>query len=386
MKSLYYQKSRWKLVLLLLAAAIGTLSLFYTNRLVNNVAKQERRKMEIWAQAQAELAGSNADLPESNVLFEILGSNDVIPVILTDSKFNIESTLNIDPRIEGDEIKLHAELRTMREQHEPIVNEYHSEEGSYIKYVFYKDSSLLYQLKYYPLYQLGVIAIFILVAYVIFSISRKYEQDYVWVGMAKETAHQLGTPISSLVAWHELLKDENPGSEVLFEVRKDIDRLEMITERFSKIGSLPDLKKQNVKEVIAAALTYLQTRTPGKVSIKLSAPGEGAFALINPPLFNWVVENLIKNAIDAMSGEGAIHIEIMRKGKHTLIDVSDTGKGIAGGKHKDVFKPGYSTKKRGWGLGLTLVKRIVENYHRGKISVKQSSLDKGTTFRISLPN
>jgi signal transduction histidine kinase len=274
----------------------------------------------------------------------------------------------------------------MRAQHDPIINSYESELGSYVKYVFYKDSSLLYQLKYYPLYQLAMISLFILVAYVIFSLSRRYEQDYVWVGMAKETAHQLGTPISSLVAWHQLLSAEpDANREILDELLLDVNRLELITERFSKIGSVPDLEHCNIRETLESALAYLRTRSSDKVSFTVIHPEEELEAQINTALFNWVIENLAKNAIDAMAGAGQIQVDVFRRGAKIVIDFSDTGKGISASQKGNVFKPGYSTKKRGWGLGLTLVKRIVENYHHGKIFVKQSVLGKGTTFRIILP-
>lgn len=387
MKSLYYQKNRWKILLLLVALAIGAFSLLYTNKLVKEISAQERKKMELWASAQAQVTAGNPDNTDvSKTLFDILESNDNIPVILTDESQTIESFLNLDPKVEDDPEALKKELEEMKAQHDPIVSRVTYSDETLVKFIYYRDSELLEKLKFYPLYQLALISLFVVIAYVIFSISRKYEQDYVWVGMAKETAHQLGTPISSLQAWHQLLEVEKDANhEVLDEVKKDVNRLTLIAERFSKIGSVPDLERTEINESFRESLEYLKLRSSKKVVYHTRSEKDPLYAKINESLFNWVIENLTKNAIDAMAGQGEINIHIHEKNNQAIIDFSDTGKGIPAPNQKNVFKPGFSTKKRGWGLGLTLVKRIVENYHKGKIFVKQSSPGKGTTFRIILP-
>ncbi|MBL4587672.1 MAG: HAMP domain-containing histidine kinase, partial [Flavobacteriales bacterium] len=251
--------------------------------------------------------------------------------------------------------------------------------------IFYNNSDLYYQLKYYPYVSLGIISIFILVAYFAFSISRKAEQDQVWVGLAKETAHQLGTPLSSLIAWIEYLRLKNVDATTLDDMKKDVTRLETITERFSKIGSVPELTPQPILAVMEESLDYMRTRSSKKFDFSLrSECAENTSVPINVPLFAWVIENLCRNAIDAMGRSGAINVLIQETDSKITIDVSDTGKGISRSKFETVFQPGYTSKKRGWGLGLSLTKRIVEQYHKGKVVVKKSEIGKGTTFRITL--
>jgi signal transduction histidine kinase len=253
--------------------------------------------------------------------------------------------------------------------------------------VFYKDSFLLTQLKYYPYVQFFIIGLFLLAAYFLFSTARKEEQNQVWVGMAKETAHQLGTPLSSLVAWVEILKMKNLDEDTITEIQKDVRRFEIITQRFSNIGSLPKLEKENIIKVIYDAVDYVKARSSKKVIFSINLPKDYEYAVpLNIPLFEWVIENLCKNAIDAMDGEGAIDIAVTEESHLVNIDITDTGKGIPKSKFKTVFKPGYTSKKRGWGLGLTLCKRIIEIYHYGKIYVRTSTLGKGTTFRITIKN
>jgi len=383
MLSIYYKKNNWKLVLLAVAIVIGGLSLYYTNRVVENIAQQEQKKVELWARATKEI--SSADEFDSNqeFLLDILRENDNIPVILTDDSLNIISYLNIDPNHAEKPGFLDQQLVVMRSQHEPIVIE--PFEGL-VQYIFYKDSDLLYQLRYYPYFQLGVISIFLLVSYFAFSLSRRYEQDFLWVGMAKETAHQLGTPISSLMAWHEYMKASAPeGDEMMEEVAKDLDRLQVITERFSKIGSVPILEADSLQLTLQQGVGYMARRVSDKVKFSFDLPAEDIKVALNKPLFDWVLENLIKNALDAMNGSGQIHIALKTSSKNAIIDFSDTGKGISKNQFQSIFKPGITTRKRGWGLGLTLVKRIVEKYHKGKIFVKSSEVGKGTTFRILLP-
>ena len=269
----------------------------------------------------------------------------------------------------------------MREQHEPIEISF----GPDMKqYILFKDSDVLVRLRYYPYFQLAVIALFLFVSYLAFSSSRKAEQNQVWVGMAKETAHQLGTPLSSMLAWLELLKMKGTGTEYTSEIEKDLQRLQTITDRFSKIGSAPALKRENVYTVMQHSVDYIRSRSSDKTVFKLEAPDYEVNVPMNVPLFEWVIENLLKNALDAMSGTGSINVKISDQQQFVYIDISDSGKGVPKNAYKTIFKPGYTTKSRGWGLGLSLSKRIIEEYHGGQIFVKSSELGKGTTFRIVL--
>jgi signal transduction histidine kinase len=276
---------------------------------------------------------------------------------------------------------LDKQVEAMRVEHPPIEIKI----GRNLRqYILYRDSDLLVRLRYYPYFQLAVIGLFLFVSYLAFSTSRKAEQNQVWVGMAKETAHQLGTPLSSLVAWLELLKMKGVSSEYTTEIEKDLHRLLTITERFSKIGSAPVLSKVNIYDVLKHSVNYIQTRSSGKVLFVLEKPATEIFAPLNVPLFEWVLENILKNALDAMSGDGKITLNITDQQQFVYIDITDTGKGIPKSSYKTIFKPGYTTKSRGWGLGLSLSKRIVEEYHDGQIFVKNSEPNKGTTFRIVL--
>ncbi|TVR36885.1 MAG: sensor histidine kinase [Cryomorphaceae bacterium] len=305
-----------------------------------------------------------------------------VPVILTDSTMTrVISHGNIDPVVMADSLQLQERIRTMALANPPIQVML----GDQQHLIFHEDSVILTQLRYYPIVQFVIIGLFLLIAYLLFSTFRKAEQNQVWVGMAKETAHQLGTPLSSLMAWVELLDAKGVDEETLKELQKDIDRLNTVTERFSKIGSKTELERLNVREVVHATLRYLAPRVSSKVQFSI-APDEETEIMgqVNAPLFSWVIENLCKNAIDAMNGEGFIHVEIFEEGAWVIMDITDTGKGISRANLKAVFKPGYTTKKRGWGLGLSLSKRIIENYHHGKIFVRRSELNKGTTFRIQL--
>ncbi|MDP2187104.1 MAG: HAMP domain-containing sensor histidine kinase [Sphingobacteriaceae bacterium] len=384
MLSIYYKKNNWKIVLLLVAIVIGAVSLYYTSQIVHNIEKQEKKKMLLWARATRDLS-SNTDLDQNQeFLLDILRENDNIPVILTDDNLQILSYLNIDPLQAEKPGYLERQLVIMRQQHEPILIE--PIEGIR-QYIFFKDSDLLYQLRYYPYFQLAVISIFLLVSYLAFSVSRRYEQDFLWVGMAKETAHQLGTPISSLMAWQEYLKSTTAEEEqeMVTEVGKDIERLQTITERFSKIGSVPVLEPVDMREVIERGMGYMRKRASEKVVFQIETGDQPVMVALNAPLFDWVIENLTKNALDAMSGAGTIRLQLCTAQKMAVIDFTDSGKGIPAHQFQAIFKPGITTRKRGWGLGLTLVKRIIEKYHDGKIFVKWSEQGKGTTFRILLP-
>jgi len=496
---IYLRKKRWKLILFAAALLIVAASLYYTNILVNEIRKDERKNVQIWADAihqKADLvnytnnlfeqlkneerkrvsivaeaqrriltATSNEDL---NFFLSIIGENTTIPVIVTDESGNIMTSRNTNlndavTKLEGslqkefsayppivvnyiynkkiylyykdsnifaklktvlddlirsffsevvlnsasvpviitdstgkvpfaygnipdkkmqDKLWVQQTLESMASQNTPIKIDL-ADTG--IHYIYYQDSFLLTQLKYYPVVQFGVIAVFLLIAYLLFSYARKSEQNQVWVGMAKETAHQLGTPLSSMIAWMELLKLKGLDEETISEIEKDVQRLETITDRFSKIGSPARLEKTNIVGMIHETVKYIRSRISPKVTFTITpTPDTELFIPINLHLFEWVIENLCKNAVDAMEGSGTVNIDISEDVDHIHIDVSDTGKGIPKSRFKTIFHPGYTSKKRGWGLGLTLSKRIVENYHSGKIFVKSSTLNKGTTFRIIL--
>ena len=380
----YEQKVLWKRLLFLIAVAIGAVSLWYTNQLVQKLAVEEEKKVVLWANATKQLINANENT-DINFLLDIIKENQTIPVILVDNDSNIIANRNLDSTKADDAKYLAKQLEEMKAEHEPIKILYDVANQKH-NYLYYRNSIILTQLKQYPYYQLSVIALFILVAYLAFSYSRKSEQNQVWVGMSKETAHQLGTPISSLNGWINLLRetDENGKEEILQEFEKDVKRLELITDRFSKIGSAPVLKAENIYQVMERAVDYLKSRTSSQVIYSINSTDTDALAMVNVPLFDWVVENICKNAIDAMSGTGRIDVNISTEADKVYIDIQDTGKGIAPSKQKTVFKPGYTTKKRGWGLGLSLAKRIIEEYHNGKVFVKESGIDKGTTFRIVL--
>jgi signal transduction histidine kinase len=496
---IYLRKRRWKLFLFAFAVLIVAASLYYTNILVNEIRKDERKNVQIWADAihqKADLvnytnnlfeqlkveerkrvsivaeaqrriltATSNEDL---NFFLSIIGENTTIPVIVTDESGNIMTSRNANldisvKTLEGtlkkefsvyppivvnyiyntklylyykdsnmfaklktvlddlirsffsevvlnsasvpviitdstgkapfahgnipenkmqDKAWVQHTLKSMASQNTPIKIDL-ADTG--IHYIYYQDSFLLTQLKYYPIVQFSVIFIFLLIAYLLFSYARRSEQNQVWVGMAKETAHQLGTPLSSMVAWMELLKLKGLDEETIREIEKDVQRLETITDRFSKIGSATRLEKRNIVEVVHETVSYIRSRVSAKVIFDVKPGMETEiFIPLNLHLFEWVIENICKNAVDAMEGNGRVNIEITDDVDHIHIDIGDTGKGIPKSRFKTIFRPGYTSKARGWGLGLTLTKRIVENYHSGKIFVKSSTLNKGTTFRIIL--
>lgn len=501
----YIQKSRWKLFLIIGAFLIAGLSLLYTNNLVHKLEKEERNKVQLWAEAiqnKAELVkhanslfsqiraderekvklwaeaekkvvDPNGPLDDIGFLFDVIKNNRTIPVILTDEYGNPlpSSNRNLPDSVKaarGDTAYLKSQIRLMRKQHNPIEITISKDKKNYLyysnsklytelqvvlndlvesfmkdvqtnsssvpviltdstqtiimqygamdtlkmkdstyrqtliasmqqsnppieielpdagkEYIFYEESALSKELRYYPYFELGAISLFIMLAYFLFSSARKSEQNRVWVGMAKETAHQLGTPLTSLMAWIDYLKSKNV--ELTDEMEKDVKRLETITKRFSKIGSAPQLEPYDVVDELKETEDYIRTRSSQKVKFTLNvAPDIDRVALLNPPLFSWVIENLFRNAIDAMSGQGSISVDVMHIDNTIVVDVSDTGKGIPKGNFKTVFEPGYTTKSRGWGLGLSLCKRIIEDYHGGKIIVKNSEINKGTTFRITL--
>ncbi|OFX17794.1 MAG: histidine kinase [Bacteroidetes bacterium GWA2_31_9] len=380
--NIYSKKQYWKFALLLIATLIGISSLWYTNKLINELSKEERKKIELWAEGMKHMANNENPDADLSFVFEVIRNNETVPVILADEQNNIIYSRNVDSTKINDKEYMQHQLETMKKQNEPIEIII---SNNIKQYIYYKDSSILTQLFYYPFIQLAVIFIFILVAYFAFSASRRAEQNQVWVGMSKETAHQLGTPISSLLAWIELLKLKEFDKEIITEVDKDVKRLETITERFSKIGSAPVLKKENICDALHMSLNYMKSRASTRVEFTTNfSKSDEILVPVNIPLFDWVVENLIKNSIDAMNGEGKIDVEIKDSSQVLYIDVSDSGKGIQKSKYKTIFNPGFTTKKRGWGLGLSLSKRIIEQYHNGKIFVKNSESGKGTTIRIVL--
>lgn len=497
--NLYSRKQRWKLVLALAALAIVGASLWYSNRIVHKVRQEERRKVELWAEAvrnraqlvnytdslfhrlreeerkrvelwaDAQVHLASDDVNDLSFYLKVVSENTTIPVIITDDKGRPTASRNMDRHIEDNADSLRAEVRRMDAMHEPIPITLYGSRKQYLhykdshivtelqevmdniirsfisetvmntaavpviytdstrtrviehsnvgpdvvadpaamqarisamaqanppievslagrgrNYIFYEESRVITQLRYFPYVQLIIIGLFLLVSYALFSLFRNAEQNQVWVGMAKETAHQLGTPISSMMAWIELLGEPGNAGVAVPEMRKDVQRLEMITERFSKIGSAPELVPEVVDEVVHDTVQYLRPRLPRRVQIDVQPFGNRLTVPLNRALFSWVLENLIRNAVDAMEGEGRITITAEGTGGGVHVDVADTGKGIPSSKLKTVFRPGYTTKKRGWGLGLSLTKRIIEGYHNGRIFVKHSVVGKGTTFRITL--
>ena len=380
--NIYYRNTLWKLALLFFAVIIGLFSLLYTQKLVKSLKTEERKKVELWAEATRQLIISPDTSGYLAFLSSINENNNTIPVIWTDGSDNIISARNFDPvRIKDPEF-LKKELLRMKEKNPPIIIEF---DDGQIQRIYFRESIILRKLTYYPYVQLSIIILFILVSYMAFSSSRKAEQNQVWVGMSKETAHQLGTPTSSLAGWIEILQIKHPEITITEELSRDLARLEKVTERFSKIGSKPDLTNENIIAVIIQTIDYLKLRTSSKVVISIHTGNlEEVVILINSALFSWVIENVCKNAIDAITGEGEIIIRVTENDQTAFIDISDNGKGIPKSAMKKIFKPGYTTKKTGWGLGLSLAKRIIEEYHDGKIFVRHSEIGKGSSIRIAM--
>lgn len=382
--NVYTVKRGWKIFLFLFALSIGIFSLNYTNRLVLKLDAEERKKIELWAEATNQLINAGIG-PSNNVLASrIVQENTTIPTILTDEVGVIIGDRNI-PHRKNKEAYLLKQLEIMKEQHEPIkIEAKMNGQVILVQYLYYKDSFILSQLRYYPTLQLIIIFLFICVSYLAFSKSRKSEQNFVWAGMAKETAHQIGTPLSSLMAWVEILKSKDGLSDIAEEINKDVVRLETITERFSKIGSMPTLREENIYGILTSSVSYLKTRLSDNINITLNNQSENTNVPVNKMLFEWVIENVCKNAADAMQGIGKISINIYDKNDYLCIEIQDTGKGLSKNHFKRIFEPGFTTKKRGWGLGLSLSKRIIENYHKGKLFVKSSEKEKGTILCILL--
>ena len=388
--NIYQNTYRFKVAIIISALCIALISIAYTNYLVGQLSEREQKQIDLYAKAQAAVVKPSDKGSLNFLMTEILEANTSIPVILVDKEGSISGYRNIEipENLGTKEIEelLSWHLQEMKEEHEPIPIEI---EKGWTLYVYYENSVLITRLQYFPYVQLPLIAILGLLTYLIFSTSRKSEQNRVWAGWAKETAHQLGTPISGLMAWVEYFREiPTLDSEIVDELEKDVNRLNTIAARFSNIGSKPVLKQENIPEVIEDAIFYLKRRLSSKVNITIKKKSSGVIhAPLNIFLFEWVVENLCKNAVDAMAGRGEIEILIgLTHDKHNiLIEFTDTGKGIPSSKMKTVFNPGYTTKKRGWGLGLALTKRIIENYHKGKIFVAKSKINVGTTFHIIIP-
>lgn len=379
--NIYKQKKRWQFYLFISAVIIGIASLFYTNQLVKKLTREERKKAEMLAEAWTQIVNSNPDDANLDFYAGIIEDNVSIPVIVTDSQNNVLFTRNLDSMRMENPRYMARKLKKMKEHALPIIIVLSPVEKQYL---YYSRSVLLSQLLHYPFIQQGTVLLFILVAYFAFRISRRYEQNQVWVGMSKETAHQLGTPISSLLAWLEMMKIRFSDKEMLTELEKDVKRLEKITDRFSRIGSKPVLVRENITEVIDTAVYYIKTRSSDKIRFTIKYPPGDIMIPLNAALFEWVIENLCKNAIDAMQGEGEIEIALSDFTQVVYIDIRDTGRGIPKSMFQTIFRPGFTTKKKGWGLGLSLTKRIVEEYHDGRIFVHQSDLNKGSIIRIVL--
>jgi signal transduction histidine kinase len=369
-----------KRIIIFVLFVIVSLILWNTYIFFQKFKQEERAKMEILASAIEELA-SNPDLNASiNLETTIFENITNIPSIQVNRDGSIKDFRNLDSTKTNDPRYLEHQLAIMKSQNEPIEVKY----LGVIEYVYYKDSDLLDKLTYYPIALILILLLFLTVIYMMFSSNKIAEQNRLWTGMAKETAHQIGTPLSSLLGWVEILKSENIDQDHVVEMEKDIDRLNTIANRFSKIGSVPELQKHNIISTSKSAFDYLKSRSSKQVSFQFNATINEAFSNINQELFGWVIENLVKNAIDAMKGKGSLTLDISSSDKWIQITVSDSGKGIPKSQFKQIFKPGFTTKKRGWGLGLSLSKRIIEEYHNGKIFVKKSEINKGTSIRVLL--
>lgn len=374
----------WKTALAIVAIAIVSGTIFYSQFLAKKIAGEERRKVEIWVEAGKLLVTDTTGVSDRLVSI-IITQNFSVPIIVTDEKNQIIDHVNLDSAdIADDANYVQRKLEQFRSVNKPIEWTNPSNPSEKNLY-YYGNTALLYQVRYYPLVQLFIVGLFITITLVALTTSFRSTQNQVWAGMAKETAHQLGTPLSSLHGWVEMLRDNYPQEMIVDEMEKDVNRLKLVSDRFGKIGSTPQLEPHNIVQQVDRMVEYIRKRAPGKIVFVQEAPSSGAIITqISAPLFDWVIENLLKNALDAMEGKGTITIAIKENPADIYIDISDTGKGISKQHLSHVFKPGFTTKKRGWGLGLSLSKRIIEQYHKGALFVKSSETGKGTTFRIVL--
>ncbi len=392
-RNIYDSRRIWKMVLLAVSLILVAMFIYFSNTLVKDLAKQERERMQIWADATRELVTSN----DANVdfLLSIIEGNRNIPVLLVDDEGSIIEQRNFKLPEPADSVKMLDEYSKVNKDFlanrlKKLRNSSNKIDIEIDKYthqtLYYEDSNVLRRLAYYPYIQLAVMLLFLGIAYFALISVKRAEQNRVWVGLSKETAHQLGTPISSLMAWTQMLESMGVDKEIITDMNTDVHRLSVIADRFSKIGSMPDKELTFINEAVESSLAYMRTRIPKHVTLTVHADDDkNCGVMLCQPLFEWVMENLTKNAVDAMEGKGSIDILVTSDDKHAHLYVKDTGKGIARKNFKNVFNPGFTTKKRGWGLGLTLVKRIIEEYHGGKICVKESEVGKGTTFAIEIP-
>lgn len=372
-----------KILLVVMAVVMSVGSLVISHFLVRDLKREEQRKMEIWAEAVRSLNSAD-EYTDLTLVLTVLNSNSTIPVVVLDREGEVQDYRNIPLREGSAEEQMRAVKRKAQSMMDAgrVIRVYLSS-TDYME-ICYADSLLLRRLAWWPYVQLGLVFVFVVVAIFALLSSKRAEQNKVWVGLSKETAHQLGTPISSLMAWQEMLRETYPDDELLPEMGKDVERLQRIAERFSKIGSLPELRPESLNEVLSAVTQYISRRASNRVRLTCTVPQQPLIVPMCSSLFEWVVENLCKNAIDAMDGQGSITLTASTEGALAVVEVADTGKGIPKNKFRTVFTPGFTTKKRGWGLGLSLAKRIVEEYHHGRIYVKNSEVGRGTTFRIEL--
>lgn len=368
--------------LALIAMAIVTGTIFYSNFLSKKIEIEEREKISQWVEANKFIASApqNIDLTLAS---QIQQQNDDIPIIWTNENDSIIDSRNLDSSQLSSKNYLQKKLKEFKSAHQPIVLQLSKEPYVADKY-YYGDSNLLKQIRYFPIVQLLIVALFIFITFYAMSVRNKSTQNQVWAGMAKETAHQLGTPISSLQGWIEMLKEHENYPDISKEMEKDVNRLKLISDRFGKIGSTPKLEEHNIFEQVEKMVAYIKRMSTDKVNFIVEKSEDDTRAKISAPLFDWVIENLLKNALDAMDGKGLITIKIKQESGHVVIDIRDSGKGIQKQNISKVFKPGFTTKKRGWGLGLSLCKRIIEQYHKGQLYVRSTEVGKGTTFRIIL--
>jgi nitrogen-specific signal transduction histidine kinase len=374
----------WKTGVALIAIAIVSGTIFYSQFLAKKIAREERLKVEEWVEAGKLLVNDPTGISDKLVSI-IITQNKSIPIIVTDEKNNIIDFVNLDSTETGNDTSfVRNKLKEFASKNEPIewINPSNATEKNLY---YYGNTPLLNQVRYYPIVQLFIIGLFITITLITLTTSFRSTQNQVWAGMAKETAHQLGTPLTSLQGWVEMLKDAQANEMIVGEMEKDVNRLKLVSDRFGKIGSTPQLEENNVVQQVSSMVEYIKKRAPGKIRFSLNVQaGQDIIARISPPLFDWVIENLLKNALDAMEGKGLITVTIKENTSDIYIDITDSGKGIAKQNLGKVFKPGFTTKKRGWGLGLSLSKRIIEQYHKGQLFVKNSETGKGSTFRIVL--
>lgn len=395
MANIYESQRAGKVIFLAISAITIVVFLVVSNNLIKELSEQERIRMEIWADATKRLANADENT-DFDYLLSIIQRNTSIPVLVEDGEGNILNHRNFDlPVKDEEELLLFSEMSPQNQEYlnkklaklrrgsNKIIIDIDADTRQYI---YYEDSVVLTRLSYYPYIQLGVMIVIALIVFSAIIYTKRAEQNRVWVGLSKETAHQLGTPISSLMAWTQLLESYGIDADVVSEIDKDVNRLSVIADRFSKIGSKPELKLEYLNDTVSRSLDYMKSRVSGKVNIVMNLSDDDHGVMLSVALFEWVMENLTKNAVDAMDGAGTITITTIGEKERVAIEINDIGKGISRKNFKNVFNPGYTTKKRGWGLGLTLVKRIIEEYHGGKIFVKDSEIGRGTTFRIELPS